>query len=302
MDLKRSWMFVPGHRHRFVEKAMGLTCDLMMLDIEDGVPPDEKQAARELIAEALGWERQPGSPTRFVRINAVGHERSEADLEWVVRPGLDGLALPKVQYAEEVQHVASYLDKREPEVGLAPGSIELHIAIESPRGMFNALAIAEASPRVAGVMFGAEDYGWELGLPAIREGEAAELIHARSSIVMAARAAHVQVVDGVWPNLQDTDGLIRDITQSRRLGFSGKSLFHPSQIDAINASFSPTPEEIDYCQRVSTAFDEAMARGDGSIAFGGQLVDLPIVERARATLRLAELLADETHPGKDLNR
>ena len=288
MEITRTWMFVPGHRQRFVDKARTLSCDLVMLDIEDGVPPDEKPAARELIAEALGRPKEPGSPTRFVRINAVGHERSEADLRAVVRPGLEGLVLPKVQYAEEVQTVAAYLDTREVEVGLERGSVGLHIAIESPRGLFNALAIAESSPRVVGLMFGAEDYGWELGLPALREQEAADLIHARSTLVAAARAAHVQPVDGVWPNLQDEDGLQRDIGKARRLGFSGKSLFHPSQIDAINAAFSPTPEEIDYCERVSDAFDEAFARGDGSIAFGGQLIDLPIVERARATLRLAD--------------
>ncbi len=290
MDLKRSWMFVPGHRQRFIDKAMTLEVDVMMLDIEDGVPPDEKPAARELIAEALGRPKAPGSPARFVRINAIGHERSEADLAAVVRPGLEGLVLPKVQYPDEVRTVADYLDGREAEAGLEPQSIGLHVAIESPRGMFNALAIAEASSRVVGLMFGAEDYGWELGLPAVREKEAAELIHGRSSLVAAARAAHVQPVDAVWPNLEDEDGLHRDIGQARRLGFGGKSLFHPSQIGAINAAFSPTPEEIDYCQRVSQAFDEAIARGDGSIAFGGQLVDLPIAERARATLRLADEL------------
>jgi citrate lyase subunit beta/citryl-CoA lyase len=288
LDLMRTWMFVPGHRQRFIDKALGLDCDLIMLDIEDGVPPEEKPTARELIAEALGRERQPGSPTRYVRVNEVGHERMTADLATVVLPGLDGLVLPKVQFAEQVQSVANELDELEPKAGIAPGTVGLHIAIESPRGLFNALTIAEASPRVVGLMFGAEDYGWELGLPAIREGEAAELIHARSTIVAAARAAHVQVVDGVWPNLQDDEGLARDIVQSRRLGFSGKSLFHPSQIDPINAAFSPSPEEIDYCRRVGVAFDEAMARGDGSIAFGGQLIDRPIAERARATLRLAE--------------
>ncbi len=297
MDLKRTWMFVPGHSERFINKAMGLNCDLMMLDIEDGVPPGEKPKAREMIADALGMPKEAGSPTRFVRINGIGSDRMDEDLDAVVVPGLEGLVLPKVQTADEVRRVAGVLDATEPKVGIERGSVGLHVAIESPRGMFNALAIAEASPRVVGLMFGAEDYGWELGLPAVREGEAAELLHARSAIVMAARAAHVQVVDGVWPKLQDTDGLMRDITQSRRLGFSGKSLFHPSQIDAINAAFSPSPEEIDYCQRVTAAFDEAQAKGEGSIAFGGQLIDLPIVERARSTLRLAEELGLLDVPG-----
>ncbi len=290
MEVKRTWMFVPGHRQRFIDKAMSLSCDVMMLDLEDGVTPDEKPAARELIAEALARPKEPGGPTRFVRINAVGHEHSEADLPAIVRPGLEGLVLPKVQSAEEVLTVAAYLDGREIEVGLARGSVALAPAIESPRGLFNALAIADSSPRVVALMFGAEDYGWELGLPALREGEAAELIHARSTVVAAARAARAQAVDGVWPDLQDEEGLQRDIGKARRLGFSGKALFHPSQIDTINAAFAPTPEEIDYCERLTEAFDESFARGEGSIAFEGRLVDRPIFERARATLRLADSL------------
>ncbi|MCH8974923.1 MAG: CoA ester lyase [Chloroflexi bacterium] len=288
MDVKRTWMFVPGHAQRFIDKAMSLSCDVMMLDIEDGVTPGEKPAARELIAEALGRPKEPGGPVRFVRINAVGGEHSEADLRAAVRPGLEGLVLPKVESAQEVQTVAAYLDGREAEVGLERGSVALAAAIETPRGLFNALAIADSSPRLVALMFGAEDYGWELGLPAVREEEAAELIHARSSIVAAARAAHIQPVDGVWPDLGDEDGLRLDIAKARRLGFGGKALFHPSQIDAINAAFAPTPAEIDYAERVTDAFDEAFARGEGSIAFEGRLVDRPIAERARATLRLAD--------------
>ena len=290
VDLKRSWMFVPGHRQRFIDKAMDLDCDVMMLDIEDGVTPEEKPNARAMIAASLGREKGPGTPDRYVRINAIGHPRMEADLEAVLCPGLEGLVLPKVQSPEEVRSVARLLDEREAAVGLEPGSVRLHVAIESPRGLLNALAIAEASPRVVGLMFGAEDYGWELGLPAVREEEAAELLHARSTLVMAGRAAHVQVVDGVWPKLGDEDGLWADVRQARRLGFSGKALFHPSQIGPINALFSPTPEEIDYCRGVAAAFDEATARGEASIAFGGQLIDLPIVERARGTLALAAQL------------
>ena len=288
MDVKRTWMFVPGHAQRFIDKAMSLSCDVMMLDIEDGVTPGEKPAARELIAEALGRPKEPGGPVRFVRINAVGGEHSEADLRAAVRPGLEGLVLPKVQSAQEVQTVAAYLDGREAEVGLERGSVALAAAIETPRGLLSALAIADSSPRLVALMFGAEDYGWELGLPAVREEEAAELIHARSSIVAAARAAHIQPVDGVWPDLGDEDGLRLDIAKARRLGFGGKALFHPSQIDAINAAFAPTPAEIDYAERVTDAFDEAFARGEGSIAFEGRLVDRPIAERARATLRLAD--------------
>jgi citrate lyase subunit beta/citryl-CoA lyase len=184
----------------------------------------------------------------------------------------DGVALPFPPGAFDVVTVLDVIE-------------HLH---ESPRGLLNVAAIAAASERVAALMFGAEDYGRELGLPVKREGEAAELIYARSAFVNGAAAAHVQAVDGVWPDIQDAAGLERDCLQSRRLGFTGKSLIHPGQIDAINRAFSPTPEEIEYSRAVVAAFDAAQAKGEGSIAFGGQLIDLPIVERARRTLALAE--------------
>ena len=290
MELIRSWMFVPGHRQKMIDKAVGLNADAIMLDIEDGVAPNEKDAARKNIAESLGREKPAGSPARYVRINAIGHPRMDADLEAVIRPGLEGLVCPKVDTVEEVQKVDAILNERETKNGLAKGSVKLLIAIESPKGLYNAPAIAAASPRVGGLLFGAEDFGREINLPAIREGEARDLIFARSTIVIAAASAHVQAIDGVWVDLNDSEGLVGFANQSRRLGFSGMSCIHPSQVDAINRTFSPTAAEIDYCQKVLQAFEEANARGDGSIAFGGQLIDRPIVERARRTIEMAKSL------------
>ena len=179
-------------------------------------------------------------------------------------------------WPEEGRTVDAILNEKEPANGLAKGSVKLLVAIESPRGLLNAAAIAASCPRIAGIMFGAEDFGREIGLPAVREGQARDLIYARSSIVIAAASAHVQAVDGVWVDLNDTQGLLGFAKQSRQLGFSGMSCIHPAQIQAINQTFSPTAEEIDYCQKVLQAFEEANARGDGSIAFGGQLIDRPI--------------------------
>jgi citrate lyase subunit beta/citryl-CoA lyase len=283
-------MFVPGHRQRMIDKALGLNADAIMLDIEDGVAPNEKDAARKNIAGSLGREKAPGSPARYVRINAIGLARMDADLEAVVRPGLEGLVCPKVDTADEVRKVDAILNDQEPKMKMAKGSVKLLIAIESPKGLLNAPAIAAASSRNVGIIFGAEDFGREIGLPPVREGEARDLIYARSAIVIAAAAAHVQPVDGVWVDLNDSDGLLGFAKQSRQLGFSGMSCIHPSQVDAINTVFSPTAEEIDYCQKVLQAFEEANARGDGSIAFGGQLIDRPIIERARRAIDTAKSL------------
>ena len=290
MEQMRSWMFVPGHRQRMIDKAIGLNADAIMLDIEDGVAPNEKDSARKNIAESLGRAKSAKTPARYVRINAIGHARMQADLEAVVRPGLEGLVCPKVDTPDEVREVDGILSEKEPKNNLTKGSVKLLIAIESPRGLLNAPAIAASSSRIAGIVFGAEDFGREIGLPTVREGEARDLIYARSAIVIAAASAHVQAVDGVWVDLNDGVGLLSFAKQSRQLGFSGMSCIHPSQVDAINTTFSPTAEEIDYCEKVLQAFEEANARGDGSIAFGGQLIDRPIIERARRTIDMAKSL------------
>jgi len=268
-----------------------------MMDIEDGVAPAEKDTARQQIAACLDQVaaqlksgKSVTTPARFVRINAVGHERSRDDLAAVVRPGLEGLVVPKVETADQIKSVSEILDHRELKLGLPQGTVRILAALESPQGLFNAFSIATASPRVIGLLFGAEDFSRELNLPLRREGEARDLIYARSSLVTAAACAHVQAVDGVWPDLQDTEGLKVFALQSRRLGFSGISVIHPAQVEIANAAFTPTAEEIDYARRVLEAFDEARARGEGAVAFGGQLLDLPIVDRARQTLDLAESL------------
>jgi citrate lyase subunit beta/citryl-CoA lyase len=289
MEWKRTWMFVPGHRQRMIEKALGLSADAIMLDIEDGVPPNEKDSARKLIAETLSQTSLADSPTRFVRVNAIGHERMEQDLKSVVQPGLDGLVLPKVEAAEDVLKAAELVSQHEKNRGIVAETIKFVVAVESPQGLLNAPALA-CCPRVVGLMFGAEDYGRELGLPTAREGEARDMLYPRASLAVAAAAAHVQAVDGVWVDLNDAEGLRRFATQSRRLGFTGMSLIHPSQIDPINTVFSPTVPEVEYAQKVVEAFTQALARGDGSIAFGGQLIDRPIVERARHTLEVAKRL------------
>src|SRR3990172_6343700 len=165
--LMRSWMFVPGHRQRMIDKSLGLAnVDAVMFDIEDGVAPTEKDTARRQIAASLDrLQEQIGAsstlirtPARYVRINAVGHERMHADLSAVMRPALEGLVLPKIEKPEQVKIVEEILDQRESRMGVAGGSIRLLVAIESPRGLLNAYALATCSPRVMGLIFGAEDF------------------------------------------------------------------------------------------------------------------------------------------------
>jgi citrate lyase subunit beta/citryl-CoA lyase len=281
----RSWMFVPGNRQRFLDKIYELETppDAVFLDIEDGVIPDEKPVARELIRDLLA-RALPG-PLRTVRVNAVGTEWFREDMEAVLVPGLEALTVPKVESAEEIHVVADALAGFDPD-----GAVGIVAAIESATGLLRAPEIASAHPRVLALMFGAEDYALDLGLGTKREGEASELVYARSALVVAAAAARVISIDGVFPDLDDPEGLLADIVQARRLGFAAKSTFNPRQIDLINERFSPTPDELAYARRIADAFEEATARGDASVAVGGQLVDRPIVLRAQRLLDLADEL------------
>jgi citrate lyase subunit beta/citryl-CoA lyase len=291
----RSLMFVPGHRPRMVDRALGLgdypstSLDAAILDLEDGVPIAEKENARATIAAALG-RRSSAGPARYVRVNGSPELRGP-DIDAVIRPGLEGLVIPKVDDPEDVVSLARALDEREAAAGLAPQAVRLVPSIESARGLLAAPAIAASSDRVVALLFGAEDFALDLGLPAEREGEAADLLHARSAVVVAAVAAGRVAIDGIWPDIADAAGLRRDALRARRLGFSGKSIIHPGQIETVNAIFTPTVEEIEHARRVVAAFDDARARGDGAVALDGKLLDPPIVERARRTLDAHQAIA-----------
>lgn len=282
----RSWMFVPGNSARYQAKAAQSSADAVFLDLEDGVPPADKEAARAQVAGTL--QLTEFLPRRFVRLNAAPTPWFDDDLATLTRHSPVGFCLPKVDSPDVVREVSERIGKLEAEAGLQPGAILLIPAIESARAIINAPAIASADPRVAGVMFGAEDYALDLGLGTVRKREAAELTYARSAIVNAAAAAGVDSVDGVFPDLDDPEGMLADIQRSRDLGFTGKSTFNPRQLEDINRLFNPQPDEIEYAERVVAAFDEAQARGDGSVAVGGQLVDLPIVMRAQRLLEVRD--------------
>lgn len=278
----RSWMFVPGHIDKMVRKALASQADGLMLDIEDGVLPAFKAQARTVIAAALA-DTPPRDQARFVRTNAISLPDFKADIDAIVGSNAAGLVLAKVESPAEIAEAVALIEKLEKERGVKT-KLQLIPAIESAKGVLAAPAIAAASQRVVGLMLGAEDLARDIGLPARRTQEAHELVYARSALVFAATSARIQSIDQVWPDLGDTDGLTADAGQARRLGFTGKAIIHPSQIDPVNTAFSPSAADIEFAERVVAAFKDAEAKGLGAVAFGGQLLDKPIVDRARAVL------------------
>ena len=288
MRIMRSWMYVPGHRGNMIEKAFGLKLDVAIFDLEDGVPSAEKDAARDTVSSSLG--RPPGGPVRFVRTHAAGSSDMNADLPVVVRAGLEGLVVPKVERPEDVLLVDADLEEREAKAGMQPGSVRLVALIESARGLVHAPAIAASCPRLVGLMFGAEDFALDLGIHAVREGEAGDMLYARSALVVAAASERLQAIDKVYLNIRDPEGLLRETRQARQLGFTGKTLIHPNQIETVHEVFRPTAEEVEYARRVVDASERAEAVGEGSITVDGQMVDMPVVERARRVLESHQIM------------
>ena len=284
MRVMRSWMFVPGHQQRMIDKAYGLKLDVAMFDIEDGVPPGEKDTARAMMPETLA---HPSSKMRrFVRIHPAGTKAIGSDLPAVIRPGLDGLTLTKVHCPEDVLQVSAILDEREEGAGLQRGSVRLLATIESAKGLIQAPAIAASSPRLVGLMFGAEDFARDLGMFNVRQGEAGDFLYARSALAIAAASAGLQAIDRVYVDIRAPTGLEQDTRLARDLGFTGKALIHPAQIEVVETVFRPTDAEVEYARRVVEAFEAAEAEGAGAVAVDGQMVDLPVVERARRALQL----------------
>jgi len=279
----RSLLFAPGAHPRRVEKALGLEADAVILDLEDSVAITAKAAAREAVAAAL---ERPRAAACYVRINAWDTPWAHADLCAVVRPGLDGILLPKVEAPHQLLGVDWVIGQLEGERDLAAGSIDLIALIETARGLAALEAIAGCGSRARRLAFGAADFCLDTGMR-WSEGES-ELAPARQRVVVASRAAGLEApIDTPWLHIADQGGLERSAARARDLGFAGKLCIHPAQLEPVNAVFTPSPEEIEQARRQLEAFERAEAAGSAAIEVDGALVDYPVAERARRIVALA---------------
>jgi citrate lyase subunit beta/citryl-CoA lyase len=277
----RSFLFAPGNHARRVEKALTLDADAVILDLEDAVATAEKLATRETIAAAL---ERPRRGLLYVRVNAVDTEFCYGDLVAIVRRGLDGVILPKVESTAGLATVDWPLAQLERDRGLPPGGIDLIPIIETERGLDRLGAILAAGTRVRRVAFGAGDFTLDVNMAWSRDE--AELAHARATIVTASRAAGIEApLDTVWVDLPDRDGLEASARTALGFGFQGKMCIHPDQIAIVNRVFTPSDEEIAFAERVAAAFVKAEAEGSAAIQLDGKFIDYPIVYRAQRVLQ-----------------
>ena len=290
MELIRSLVFVPGNRANMLERAKEFPADIIMVDLEDSVPPEEKVNARNLAIEWVPELRAVGHRV-MVRGNSLDTGLTRDELTAVVSPDLAGISLGKVESPQDVRDVASILTSLERSVGIEPAQVKIIPWIENARALVGAYQIATASDRIVGIAFGGEDYTDDMGLERTDTGE--EIYFPRATVAVAARAARVASLDSPYVLFRNSDGLRADAGQARKLGFIGKFAIHPAQIDIINELFSPSDEELAYAQKVVDAWNEAEAQGRGSADLDGRMIDVPVIKRAQNLLALAESITDK---------
>jgi len=285
MKLRRSMLFVPGSNAAMLSNSFIYKPDSIMFDLEDAVALKEKDSARLLVAHALQHPLYQEIET-VVRVNPLDSEFGLLDLNAGVRAGVDVVRMPKTETAQDVVDMDNAITDIEKACGREVGSTKMLAAIESPLGITQANQIATASKRLIGIALGAEDY--VRNLKTERSPEGIELLFARCSILQAARAAGIQAFDTVYSNANNEEGFLKEAALIKQLGFDGKSLINPRQIELLHNLFAPTQKDVDQAKRIIEAAEEAEKQGSGVVSLNGKMIDAPIIDRAKLVLERAK--------------
>lgn len=282
--LRRSLLFMPGDSMRKIEKATQLDADSIVMDLEDAVAPGNKAPARRTTYNALRT-LDFGRRERLVRVNAWQTEYFADDVRETIGGQPDGYVIPKVNSAEDLRAARAFIADAARVQGMDPNAIKLLAIIETARGVLNVREIAEVGPPLEALIFGADDLAADIG--AKRTRSSIEVLYARSAVIIAAAAHGLQAIDIVFFDLNDLTGLEDECIFGRQLGYTGKMVIHPRQLDVVNRAFSPTAEEIAQAQRIVRAAHEHAAGGVGAFALDGRMVDGPIIKQAERVLAQA---------------
>ena len=283
LHLRRAMMFMPGNNPGMLQTAGIFGADTIIFDLEDAVAISEKDAARHLVLFALKTLRYPCEVA--IRINHIQTPYGKDDLKVVLPAKPDLIRLPKAESATDIQEIDAIITEAEKANGFTPGSIRMMAAIETAKGLMHAYDIATASPRMVALAIGGEDFVADLKTTRSKDG--AELVAARSHLVLAARAAGIDAIDSVFTDVNDEETFIAETQRIKQLGFDGKSVINPRQVRLVQQIFTPTEKEVAQARRIIDAYNEALARNSGVIALDGKMIDTPIVTRAERVLAYA---------------
>jgi citrate lyase subunit beta / citryl-CoA lyase len=284
----RSLLFIPGNNERFLQKSIKLHADILCFDLEDSVPSSEKEAARNLVASFLTTKQGGNDSLIYVRINSFDSGLVDEDLGRVVMKGLDGIVLPKIGNSEEVTQIIQKIDAIVSKRKLS-SDIQIIPSIETSRGVVNANSIASSHKNVTALVFGVFDYLYDMNID-VEYDDFMSYNYARSKIPVDARAAGIDAFDGIWQNVKDIDGLIKDAVIAKKLGYSGKTLIHPSHINPVHDIFRPTKKQIEWAKKVLAALQDTFENGNarGAKLLEGKMIDAVHYKQAKAVLCAAE--------------
>jgi citrate lyase subunit beta/citryl-CoA lyase len=277
--LLRSLLFVPGNNSRFLEKAKSLSADIICFDLEDSVPIEEKKSARNLIKNAL-QNRSEYNSEIYVRTNSPISGLIPDDLKEITQKGVDGIVIPKVDTASDIKKIEKIMIGLEKKHKLKP--IEIIASIESTQGVVNSYSIASSSKRVSALVFGVFDLLNDLGVEYTKNPEGA--MYSRAKIPVDAKAAGKYAIDAIWQDIDDTVGLENDSIAAKNLGYVGKSIIHPNQVDIVHKVFYPTHSEIKWAKKVIEAYDLAKKNKKGATTVDGKMIDEVHYKRAATLL------------------
>lgn len=285
--LRRSMLFLPGANAAMLSTSFIYKPDSIMFDLEDAVSVKEKDSARLLVAQTLklGIYQKMGIET-VVRINALDTPFGLDDLEAVVRAGVDVVRLPMTHSVDHVHQLEAHIARIEQDMNRTIGSTKIIAAIESAEGVVNAVDIAKSSPRMIAIALAAFDYLVDMQT---ERGDGQELFYARCAVLHAARVAKIDAFDVVYSNVNDDEGFLREVKLIKQLGFNGKSLINPRQIELLHNAYAPSQKDLDNAKEIVEAALEGEKQGLGVVSLNGKMIDAPIITRAKMVIELAQM-------------
>ena len=284
MHSRRALLYMPGDNWKMITKSLTFGVDSICMDMEDGTAISKKAEARATIARAL-QELDFGKSERLARINSVGSGWEKDDIEAVLPHCPDGVVIPKVESFEHVEWAAKIIEAAELKYGWPVNSIRVLIGVETAKGIMNLKEIA-SHPRLDAIIFGGEDFAASIG--AARTKDATELLYAREAVVVACAANDLQAIDIVMIDYKDIDSLRAESEFGARLGYSGKQIIHPAQVEPVQTAFTPNDEAIAHAKRIVETFEASQKEGKGAYALNGKMIDMPLLKNAQKVLERAK--------------
>ena len=288
MGRSRSLIFIPGNNQRFLEKSRTINSDIICYDLEDSVPQEEKETARESVRSAIQTINKIDDANKerilAVRINSPTSDQMVTDLKKVITPGIDAIVIPKVDDDKQIAEISRIIEKEENAKNIQSGIIKIIPSIESALGVVNAYNIAKSDQRITTLVFGIFDFLHDMKIDNQDIETITSFMYGRAKVPVDARAAGIDSIDSIWQDIHDHSGLIKDLDLGKKMGYNGKCIIHPAQIEHVHNAFSASTQDIEWAKKVVQALDSAKNNSAGAVKLEGKMVDAVHYKQAKRIL------------------